>query len=312
MLRLDDHWVWDSWHAEDDHGRRHVFFLYAPRALLDADRRHHNARIGHAISSDLRSWQRTRDALTPVEQPGWDDLATWTGCVVQGPDRRWYMFYTGVRRSEHGLVQRIGLAVSQDLTTWHRHGPDPVVEADPTWYERLDLDAWYEEAWRDPWVFADPDGRGWHMLITARANHGPARERGVIGHARSPDLVHWTVGPPLSVPAGFGHLEVPQVVVIDGQPVLLFCTNAIGTSREGATDRIWTATGPTVLGPWDVPQAQPFSHPSLYAPRLVCDLDGSLALIGFVDHVDSRFVGELTDPIRARYSISAGLTAAVA
>ena len=146
------------------------------------------------------------------------------------------------------------------------------------------------------------------MLITARANNGPARERGVIGHARSSDLVHWSVEPPLSVAAGFGHLEVPQVAVIDGDPVLLFCSNAMGPSREGANDRIWTATGPTVLGPWDVVRAQPFSHPSLYAPRLVCDLDGSWALIGFLDQVDSRFVGELTDPITARYSGNAGLT----
>lgn len=309
MLRLDDKWVWDSWHAEDDDGRRHVFFLCAPRALLDADRRHHSARIGHAISSDLRSWQQVQDALTPAEQPGWDDLATWTGSVVRGPDRRWYMFYTGVSRAERGLVQRIGLAVSEDLMTWERHGTDPVAEADPTWYERLDPAAWYEEAWRDPWVFADPDGRGWHMLITARANGGPAQGRGVVGHARSIDLVQWTVEPPLSVTAGFGHLEVLQVAVIDGQPLLLFCTNAFAPSRGDATERIWTATGPSVLGPWDVANARPFSHPTLYAPRLVRDVDGSWTLIGFIDQVDDKFVGELTDPIIARYSGKAGLVA---
>jgi beta-fructofuranosidase len=191
---------------------------------------------------------------------------------------------------------------------WQRYGTDPVVEADPAWYERLDPGTWYEEAWRDPWVLADPNGAGWHMLITARANDGPAQERGVIGHAWSPDLLHWTVEPPVSAPAGFGHLEVPQVAVIDGQPLLLFCTTSGSPSGTGATDRIWTATGPTVIGPWDVARSQPLRHPSLYAPRLVRDLDGSWALIGFVDQVDNVFVGELTDPISARYSASAGLT----
>ena len=34
MLRLEDHWVWDSWHAQEDNGRRHVFFLRASRAHL--------------------------------------------------------------------------------------------------------------------------------------------------------------------------------------------------------------------------------------------------------------------------------------
>ena len=31
------------------------------------------------------------------------------------------------------------------------------------------------DTWRDPWVFPDPAGDGWHMLITARAAAGPVR-----------------------------------------------------------------------------------------------------------------------------------------
>ena len=304
MLRLPDHWVWDSWYAQDDAGQRHAFFLRASRALLDPHRRHRRASIGHAVSTDLRSWQLVADALVPADT-GWDDLATWTGCTVRGPDGRWYLFYTGVGRAEDGLVQRIGLAVSDDLITWQRHGDGLIVEADPTWYELLDRDMWYEQAWRDPWVFPDPDGDGWHMLITARANHGPADERGVIGHATSPDLLTWTVQPPLSAPAGFGHLEVPQVAVVDGQPLLLFCTNAIAAGR-GSEHLLWTVSAPTVRGPWDVAAAQPIDQPNLYAPRLVPDGDG-WSLIGFIDHVDGQFVGELTDPIPVRYDRATGL-----
>ncbi|MEV4758507.1 family 43 glycosylhydrolase [Micromonospora sp. NPDC049559] len=308
MLRLPDHWVWDSWYAQDEAGLRHAFFLRASRALLDPHRRHLRATIGHAVSTDLRSWRLVADALVPADAPSWDDLATWTGSTVRGPDGRWYLFYTGVSRAEDGLVQRIGLAVSEDLTTWHRHGTGPLVEADPTWYELLDRDLWYEQAWRDPWVFPDPAGAGWHMLVTARANHGPAGERGVIGHATSPDLVTWTVRPPLSAPAGFGHLEVPQVAVVDGQPLLLFCTNAATTAR-GTGHRIWTATGPTVNGPWDVASATPFPHPHLYAPRLVPGPDGGWSLIGFLDDVDGEFVGALIDPIPVRYHPGTGLVA---
>jgi beta-fructofuranosidase len=302
MLRLPDHWVWDSWYARDDDGTHHAFFLRASRALLDPERRHHRASIGHAVSTDLRSWRLLPDALVAADTPAWDDLATWTGCTVRGPDGRWYMFYTGVSRAEQGLIQRVGLATSDDLISWHRYGADPLVEADPTWYELLDPIAWYEQAWRDPWVFPDPAGDGWHMLVTARAGAGRAAGRGVIGHATSPDLLKWTVQPPLSTPAGFGHLEVPQVAVVDGQPLLLFCTNT-----GAVDDRVWVVPGADVVGPWDVAAAQPFAHPHLYAPRLVPDGLGGWGVIGFLDQVDGVFAGELTDPIPVGYHPAAGL-----
>ncbi|MFY1614856.1 family 43 glycosylhydrolase [Micromonospora sp. WMMD736] len=307
MLQLADHWVWDSWYARDDDERWHAYFLRASRALHDPHRRHRRASIGHAVSTDLRTWQLVADAVVPADGPAWDDLATWTGCTVRGPDGRWYLYYTGVSRAEDGLVQRIGLAVSDDLTTWHRHGDQPVVQADPTWYELLDTDLWYEQAWRDPWVFPDPDGDGWHMLVTARAATGPAGTRGVVGHATSPDLLTWTVRPPLSTPVDFGHLEVPQVAVVDGQPLLLFCTDATTGARRG-DHRIWVATGPGVRGPWDVADARPVSHPHLYAPRLVPGPADGWSLIGFLDHVDGVFVGALSDPIPVRYHPSTGLT----
>jgi beta-fructofuranosidase len=105
------------------------------------------------------------------------------------------------------LVRRIGLATSTDLLTWRRHSGSPVLEADQRWYERLGDSTWRDEAGRDPWVFPDPDGDGWHMLLTARAKESPVDDRGVIGHARSADLVRWEAQPPLTPPGcGFGQL----------------------------------------------------------------------------------------------------------
>jgi beta-fructofuranosidase len=213
----------------------------------------------------------------------------------------------GVSRADDGHVQRIGLATSDDLYTWRRHGTDPLVEADRTWYERLGTSVWPDEAWRDPWVYPDPEGAGWHMLVTARAGQGPAAGRGVIGHARSADLLHWEVLPPLTQPAGFGHLEVPQAVVVDGQPLLLFCSDRVSRSDARPGDRIWVAPGTSLTGPWDLGLARPVPLPHLYAPRLVRDVAGAWQLIGFVSEREGRFVGELSDPMPVDYTAEDGL-----
>lgn len=297
MLRLPDHWVWDSWPA-DDGEFHHLFFLRASRALLEPDRRHQRASVGHARSTDLTHWELLPDALVPDDAPAWDDQATWTGSVVQAPDGSWRMFYTGVSRAERGLIQRVGAARSDDLVTWHRI-PGPLTEADPRWYEKYDGTAWFDEAWRDPWVFADPDGDGWHMLVTARSREGDPAGRSVIGHATSPDLETWTVQPPLSEPAGFGQMEVPQTVVVDGQPFLLFCCWApqLAPERRDSPGGMWVAPGESLLGPWDLSRARTFDHPSLYAARLVQDRAGAWNLIGFRDVEKGVFVGEITDPL---------------
>jgi beta-fructofuranosidase len=300
VLRLADHWIWDSWVAHDGE-HHHLFFLRASRALHDPDRRHLRATIGHARSTDLRTWELLPDALVPDDSPAWDDQATWTGSVVRGPDGLWRMFYTGVSRAERGLVQRVGVATSTDLTTWHRVGDGPLLEADPRWYEQLDLDAWIDEAWRDPYVVADPAGDGWHMLLTARVREGDAPGRGVIGHATSPDLERWQVQPPLTAPAGFGQLEVPQVVTVDGLPVLVFSCwpDRMSVERRAQEPKggVWSVPGATLLGPWDLADATPFDHPSLYAARLVEEVPGRWVLLGFRDTEDGVFVGELTDPL---------------
>ncbi len=210
MFSLPEAWVWDFW-LVDDGQKYHLFFLYASRALGNPDHRHYRASVGHAISDDLTRWERVRDALVRSDAPAFDDLAIWTGSVVRHPDGNWIMFYTGATLTPAGNVQRIGSATSEDLLTWRRNPSNPLLQADPRWYETLADGMWPDEGFRDPWVFPDPEGNGWHMLITARANHGPADNRGVIGHAWSPDLQTWDLHPPLTDPGqGFAQLEVVQ------------------------------------------------------------------------------------------------------
>lgn len=76
MFRLPDSWVWDSWRA-DDGTDRHMFSIYASRALGDPEAKHFRASIGHAVSTDLTNWHRTRDALVRADPSAFDDLATY-------------------------------------------------------------------------------------------------------------------------------------------------------------------------------------------------------------------------------------------
>ena len=305
MLELPDQWVWDLW-LVDTGDRFHLFFLKASRALHQESRRHRRAAVGHAVSADLRDWTLLPDALVHADEPAFDSQATWTGSTILGPDGVWRMFYTGIDRSEDSAVQRIGVATSTDLITWHKDGPDARVEADPRFYETAATRTWDGVAWRDPWVFADPDGDGWHMLITARADSGPVDERGVIGHARSSDLQNWTVLPPLSAPGqGFGQLEVPQVALVEGRAVLVFsCLTAdlsdAHRARSGvtaSTGGVWTIATDSLTGPFDAAAAVPLSDKSRYSGRLIQDRDGQWVLMSFrYAGPGTDFVGVIGDP----------------
>ena len=303
MLRLDDFWVWDSWSAHDGE-RHHLFFLKAPRALGDPRCRHTAARVGHAVSEDLQRWKLLEDALEPAPG-GWDDLAIWTGSVARGDDGVWRLYYSALS-TELGLGeldQRIGLAESDDLTHWRRVGDRPVIEPDPRWYETLEDKPGRSATWRDPFVFRDPGGDGWHMLITARAPRAPRRRDGVIGHARSPDMVTWTLGPPLAAPAGFGQTEVIQLRTIDGHSTLLFSCHPDEQSPEQRArfgERCtWYLPVGAATGPFDLHAARPFDDdPRLFAAPLIEREPGAPVLLGF-RHGDPERGGELAivDPI---------------
>lgn len=305
MLALDDYWIWDSWIA-DDGENYHLFFLQAPRSLLDPGRRHTSAQIGHATSTDLIEWTYQGIALAPGHRGSWDDLALWTGSTVRGDDGVWRMYYTAISTAGHGVRdQRIGLAESDDLFHWRRVGDTPLLEADPRWYATLGLahDSAASETWRDPFVFRDPGGDGWHMYITARAKGATRLDDGVIAHARSADLLHWEIGPPVSEPAGFGQLEVLQTRLVEGRPVLVFTCGyeEQGADRQQQTQQYctWSVPGDSLTGPWDITKAQPFvGEPDLFAAPLIQDRSGRWNLVGFTN-LEPKGINsfEILDPI---------------
>jgi beta-fructofuranosidase len=301
-LRLADHWIWDFWFAQEGDDV-HVFYLQAPRALGDPGARHDHATIGHAVSRDLRSWRLLPDALGPGAPGAFDDLATWTGSVVRH-DGRWHLFYTGASRSERAAVQRVGLATSDDLMTWEKHGV--VSEAGPAWYATRSGGS-AVEAWRDPWVEWDDDTERFHMLVCARANHGPADARGVIGHASSRELRSWVAAPPLSRPGEFSQLEVPQLVHLGGAWRILFSA----TQADHGAERLGRAGVVAVCGTHYLTSDAKFGDYVVdgdaflvgdpvgrhYAGRLLHHRGAWTFLAWRMHDEHGGFVGELSDPM---------------
>jgi beta-fructofuranosidase len=304
-LRLPKKWVWDFWFAVNE-SETHVFYLQAPHALKDERLRHWNVSIGHAVSHDLVHWEILQDALAPSTAAGaWDDYTTWTGSIIQ-QSGTWYMFYTGTNRAEGGKYQRIGLATSADLINWHKHPDNPLIEPDLQWYETYDPEIWFDQAWRDPWVF-EYDGI-FHAFITARNKSGSKYGRGVVGHASSTDLLNWRVLPPITEPGEFGHLEVPQLVKIKDLWYLFFSVthNLYSKTRRSRPGMVFeTGTqymvGNTPFGPFQF-RTDRFliadSIGSFYAGKVIKHPVKNWVFMSTKSRTSAGgFIGEITDPM---------------
>jgi len=305
----EQHYLWDFWLVSphewggDSRASYHLYYLQAPRLLSDPNLRHGVATVGHAVSHDLRQWVNCGTVLEAGLPGSWDDRAIWTGSVTVR-DGLAYMFYTGLCQAEKGLTQRIGLAVSTDLEHWERHPGNPLLEVDTRWYEPQSAEQWETRAWRDPYVVYSSEEEAYYMFLTARVNTGPRDGRGVIGLARSTNLLSWEVLPPVSMPGDFTELEVPQVVPMNGRYYLLFCAArhaAARLSRIGTTS--WSGThylvASKLTGPYRPLTDEPLvadATGTYYAGKLVRDSEGELSFIAWRQW-DERgtFCGGLSD-----------------
>jgi beta-fructofuranosidase len=278
-------------------------------ALGDPDLRHFNVSQGHATSTDLVSWTHLGTMLRPSGTPAWDDYTTWTGSVVRDESGGWHLFYTGATRAEDGLYQRIGHATSADGHSWVRVKGGLCLDLTGPIADLYEKDHakghWHDRAMRDPWVMRDPVGDGWLMYFTARApGIAEPNAGGAIGFATSPDLVSWTLQPPVFV-GGFGQLEVPQVFSVDQRWYCLFCTsNHHWSAAYRASNPQSPVTGTHYLiaehprGPWRIAPgtfldgAEPCRR---YAARIV-ETDEGLRILGFADGGKTKFGGYVMDP----------------
>ena len=278
VLGLADDWAWDSWPAFDGDDLPPVLPARAAqprRPAAAAPQRPDRACPLHRPAA----LDPAPDPVGPGPSGSFDEVACWTGCTVPGPDGRWRMFYTGLTDVD-GSAGRAGSgSASRSPTTWSS-GPGPTcrpltpIRAGTRWPGR-------------PGGATRPGatpgccptrpataGTCWSPRAPTPTGRRPAPvDRGVIGHARSPDLRTWTVRPPLSAPgAGFGHLEVVQVFAHAGRTHLVFSCLPRSWPRgaaAGVTGGHWIVPDIDPAGPYDVSAAVPLTGDDWYAGRVV-------------------------------------------
>lgn len=303
-------YLWDFWTLPANE-LWHLFHLQAPRQL-GPDERHHQSSIGHAISADLCHWQSQGTLLTPGPEP-WDNLALWTGSVVTHQQRH-YLFYTG-RSRETYHIQKIGLAISDDLKTWQKHPQNPLLEADLRFYQMEDClnPLGVFPAWRDPYVFRLSETAPWQMLLTARQAGSSQSHNGCIARAESWDLLHWEVQPPLLAPGWYDEMEVPQLIVSGGLYYLFFSTWSRAYLPEhqahtGAFSGLHAFWAPSYEGPYAPVNGNGvvLAGEELYAIRLIKkelkrksqkETQDRYTALGFLNQNHSgQFIGRLSAP----------------
>jgi beta-fructofuranosidase len=206
--------LWDTWLFQQG-DVFHLFHLQRQRNEVGC------SSIGHAITRDWLHWQTLPPVLEQGSGTSWDAGPLMTGMTFVH-DGRYYLIYGAMV----DRVQRIGLAVSDDLITWEKVGRAPILEPAGPWYETDPTHAInYETAWRDPYVFCHAPDSSFYAFICARAADSPDVGGGCIAAARSADLRDWTLLPPAYVSDSLTCLEVPEYFRLNGQHYLTYTTS---------------------------------------------------------------------------------------
>ena len=302
MYIHEGHHMSDAWYFVDESADAvHMYYLAQP--INDGP-----PFVGHAVSRDLVSWQRLPPALRTGPPGSWDDLRVCTGSVMERGGQYWMAYSaTGTTDStldEQHRVQRIGMAVSDDLATWRKLPENPVLQSGTDAYERMGSGQRKMVHWRDPFLLEH--GGAVYQFIVARRTEGDPATRGTVALARSTDMRSWDILPPVEHERVADEMEVPQVYEIEGHWYLTFVTlgrflSAHHAERFGGhvPERSnFSMVGDSPFGPFQIHgTGQIVDHPPdsyFYAAQLVRHRGGWYLLATVHDEASER----ISDPVR--------------
>jgi beta-fructofuranosidase len=307
-------------------GLYHLFHLVLPNHDF----------IAHAVSTDGINWHRVNNALFIGDPGSFDDLMLWTMAVSPDPHRPggWRMFYTGLSRKDQGQIQRIGLALSEDLYHWRKtavhwnESDDSYVSAkiqqardrcrhseasrhysptdsdscfplgpDPQHYEATIDEGRQWVSFRDPFFYQQGD-QGW-LLVAGRVKDGPIVRRGCVAALQETEPYRFESMPPLHHPGLYDDIEVPSLIHLGGEYYL------IGSIREDAKIRYWHTD--KIGNPWRSYHDNVLLATGNYAGRVCQDPHGWLVWNFFSMDNDDRTANNLMPPPKRLIRTEEGL-----
>jgi beta-fructofuranosidase len=254
--------------------------------------------VGHAVSRDLFTWEELPPVLGCGAAGEFDAFSIYHMDVFLH-EGTWFMHYTGLDKFGPGQQQVIALATSPDGVHWKKHPVNPVLRADPRFYEpAMPREATYQEkdfgrlSFRDPFIVRNPAGPKFGMAVVARDARQHPDVRGCIAWATSGDLVRWKLQPPMYSPGRFHTVETPSILEFHGRHYLIFMTHPAWGTPVLTTDPYQNAGdfyavsehGPA--GPWQQPADEVIiaAHDKLRmgAQRIIRAPDGEHYLYGWL------------------------------
>jgi beta-fructofuranosidase len=186
------------------------------------------------------------------------DLDIFTGSVFEkdGVVHAFYCGHNPALEKQKKPDQVMLHATSRDGVTWTK---------DKHFLLTPEGDARYRwpGAFRDGFVFWNPEQKEYGMLVTATPMNAP---NGGLAYARSADLKTWKMGEPFPASGRFPGYECPDLFQWGDRWYLIFSTY---WRNPGWTTRYMTA--PSLQGPWTSPTDDFFDGGTLYAAKSVSD-----------------------------------------
>lgn len=176
------------------------------------EKNHSYKEWGSFSSEDLVHWQFQGSALVPDQTYDQNGVYSGSGMEIGG---KLCLYYTGNHKENGCRTSRQCLAVTEDGRHYLKLGPV------------LETPEGYTPHFRDPDVFQAENGL-YYMVIGAQRSNG----RGALALARSRDGQTWDYLHPLAYSQQYEMVECPDLFLLDGQYVLLYCPQA----RNNETD----------------------------------------------------------------------------
>lgn len=184
------------------------------------------------------------------------DHCAYTGGIIKH-DGLYHIFYTGhnvnIKDTDY-QNECIMHATSKDLVGWTKLPEDTFFA--PEGYCAGDF--------RDPFVYRNPDGSGFNMLICARPLSGNAVRKGELLKMSSDDLKHWKFEKNFYAPRAFHTHECPDIFNIGEWWYLLFSEYS-----DDYTTKYRMSRSPE--GPWLCPPNDSFDGRAYYAAKTAAD-----------------------------------------